>query len=210
MIVLLVNFNFYKGEKKKLFGFIPIFWGEYDDFDIWWYYNVGATLCTVLAMNVFVDHTEDIIVVFKTMVFRLWDRSFGWRISKKENDEDIKVKTKKKTQSELNDLYTGPQMESFIVYANIFSNLWSCLMFSSGLPVLYIVATIFFMSLYWVQKIMLLKVYQRTSSFNEDLALTAIGYIKIGLLFHVLIGVFMYTNNAIISTSISEDIEYGT
>ena len=75
-------------------------------------------------------------------------------------------------------------------------------MYSSGLPVLYLVAAVFYLILYWVYKCLLLKYYQRTNRFNEQLAIYSIGYIKYGLLFHMLIGAFMYTNSRILSSSL--------
>jgi uncharacterized protein YacL len=74
-------------------------------------------------------------------------------------------------------------------------------MYSSGLPVLYPVAFIFYTILYWVYKTLLLKYYQRTSRFNEQLAIESVAYIKYGVLFHMLLGAFMYTNSRLLSSS---------
>ena len=75
-------------------------------------------------------------------------------------------------------------------------------MYSSGLPILYAVACIFNFVLYWMVKLLLLRYYQRTHKFNEELALESIKYFKFGLFFHIITGAFMYTNSAIISTSL--------
>jgi len=77
-------------------------------------------------------------------------------------------------------------------------------MFSSGLPVLYPIAMVFCLILYWVYKILLLKFYKRTTSFNEQLPMLSIGYIKYGVFFHLFLGSFMYSNSMIL-TSPSED-----
>lgn len=73
-------------------------------------------------------------------------------------------------------------------------------MFSSGLPVLYITGFIFFTVLYWVYKMLLLKYYQTTSRFNEKLPEVALHFFKFGVFFHVLMGLFMYTNSAIVNS----------
>lgn len=77
--------------------------------------------------------------------------------------------------------------------------------FSSGLPLLYIVGFCFSTVLYWVYKIMLLKFYSKTTSFNQDLAVWAIDMLQVSVIFHILIGSFIYSNSAIFGRS--EDIE---
>mmetsp|Transcript_28135 Transcript_28135/g.42560 ORF Transcript_28135/g.42560 Transcript_28135/m.42560 type:complete len:228 (-) Transcript_28135:280-963(-) len=73
-------------------------------------------------------------------------------------------------------------------------------MFSSGLPVLYPIACLFNIAIFWVYKTLLLKFYQRTIKFNEGLATHTIGYIKYGILFHMIIGGLMYSNSSILSS----------
>lgn len=81
----------------------------------------------------------------------------------------------------------------------MFTNLWSCLSFSSGLPILYPFAMGFNFVLYWVYKYLLLKYYQRTSKFNEELPLKSIKFIKYGLLFHMIGAMLMYSNTDMLS-----------
>jgi len=73
-------------------------------------------------------------------------------------------------------------------------------MFSSGLPVLYPIGCLFNIAMYWGTKALLLKFYQRTIKFNEGLATHTIGYIKYGILFHMIIGGLMYSNSSILSS----------
>jgi len=40
--------------------------------------------------------------------------------------------------------------------------------FSSGMPILYLVATLFFIITYWVDKALLLRYFQLTKGFNND------------------------------------------
>lgn len=74
------------------------------------------------------------------------------------------------------------------------------MMYSSGLPVLYIVGFFFTVILYWVYKFLLLKYYQKTSRFNEQLPIESLYYFKYGLFFHIVMGCFMYTNSRILSS----------
>jgi len=68
-------------------------------------------------------------------------------------------------------------------------------MYSTGLPILYPFAALFYFVLYWVYKILLLKYYERTTNFNEELPLFSTKWIKLGLIFHGVMGGLMTTNS---------------
>lgn len=68
-------------------------------------------------------------------------------------------------------------------------------MYSAGLPILYPFACVFYMVLYWVYKFLLLKYYEKTTRFNEQLPLYTTNWIKIGLILHGIVGGLMITNS---------------
>lgn len=68
-------------------------------------------------------------------------------------------------------------------------------MYSTGLPILYPFAAVFYFVLYWVYKGLLIKYYEKTTRFNEDLPIYSIGWIKLGLIFHGIVGGLMMTNS---------------
>lgn len=218
IVILLVNFNVGDmfadvqiGHDQGLVEVVPVLAGDYTDFSALWYYNVGATLCVTLSMNIFSPHLGKVAQPMLSMLLRCWDRrgaccsdansSICYIKKERKNVKDDQCNTTKELQSELQALYTGPQISSHYVYAQLFTNLWSCLMYSSGLPILYPVACVFYFVLYWLYKGLLLKYYQRTSRFNEQLAIASVGYIKFGILFHLVLGAFMYSNSRILSAS---------
>lgn len=67
-------------------------------------------------------------------------------------------------------------------------------MYSSGFPILYLVAFIFYSVLYWVYKFLLIKFFQKTNKSNDNLAIKSTSYIKYGIIIHMIIGGLMYTN----------------
>lgn len=137
---------------------------------------------------------------------QLLDRGCKCHIKKNKKEGDIEVNTKKKIQSDLEALYTGPQIMSHYVYAQLYTYLWACLMYSSGMPILYPIGMMFFFILYWVYKGLLLNYYQKTSRFNEQLPRYVVRYIKFGLIFHLIIGFLMYSNSRILSTTEKSDL----
>ena len=75
------------------------------------------------------------------------------------------------------------------------------MMFATGLPLLYLMAAIFYTVLYWVYKFLLLKFYMKTSRFNEGLPISATKTAIFALLLHVVFGGYMITNSAILPDS---------
>lgn len=78
-------------------------------------------------------------------------------------------------------------------------------MFSSGLPILYPIAFLFYFALYWVNKFLLLKYFQKSSKFNERLALHSIGYMKFGVLFNLIASTAFFTSGLVPSDDIEND-----
>lgn len=78
--------------------------------------------------------------------------------------------------------------------------LWSVLTFSSGMPALYPIACFNFFILYWVYKILLVKFYRKTTAFNQDLANSSIGFLKIAIFTHVILAAYIFTNSHLLSS----------
>mmetsp|Transcript_28134 Transcript_28134/g.42554 ORF Transcript_28134/g.42554 Transcript_28134/m.42554 type:complete len:111 (-) Transcript_28134:1039-1371(-) len=103
VVLLLVNFNIYNDSKQhKVLNFIPFLDGDYKDFTVAWYHNVGATLCITLTLNIFAPHLSKAAGPTLVSLRRCLDR--GCRCSKREHKRDSvtdSVRTKKKLLSEL-------------------------------------------------------------------------------------------------------------
>ena len=69
------------------------------------------------------------------------------------------------------------------------------MMYSTGLPILYPFACVAYFILYWVYKSLLLKYYEKTTRFNEQLPIYSINWIRASILLHGIVGLFMYTNS---------------
>ena len=80
--------------------------------------------------------------------------------------------------------------------------------YSSGMPALYLIGCINFFVLYWVYKTLLVKFYQITTSFNQDMAVKSIRFYKFAVVLHLIMGSFMYTNSDILSTHNIKQIEW--
>lgn len=107
-------------------------------------------------------------------------------------------------QDDLEKAYTGSQMFAQYIEASVFVQLWSCLLYAPGMPVMYPIACIFFLVLYGVQKFLLTKEYSRSTSFNEDLPLNSIPFMYLGYFYHAAVGLFMFSNTKLLS-SVGDD-----
>lgn len=88
----------------------------------------------------------------------------------------------------------------------MFGQLWSVWTFSGGLPVCYLIAAVYFFVFYWVYKFLLLKVYQKTTRFNEDLPLQSINLLRYGLFFHIFITLLMISNHRLLPSIEETDL----
>ena len=108
------------------------------------------------------------------------------------------MRSKQLLQEDLNELYTGKQISSHYVYAQLFTYLYCIMMFSTGMPLLYLFGAIFYTIFYWFYKCMLLKDYTRTNKINEELPITTTSYVTVAVYLHVMIGGYMITNSSIL------------
>lgn len=78
-------------------------------------------------------------------------------------------------------------------------------MFSTGLPILYPFACIFYFVLYWVYKFLLIKYYKKTTRFNEEIPVESLSYFQFAILLHILIGGAMITNSNLLQADNSKN-----
>jgi hypothetical protein len=149
-----------------------------------------------MLINTVTPHASKIIkpIIFKLL--RCWDRgcSFGLEAP------DGSVRTKKLLQGEFEAMYTGQEIESYHLYAQVFTSLLVTMTFAGGLPMLYPIAFLNFLVLYWVYKVLLVKYYQKTVAFDQGLPIYTVRYFKFAIFFHVLASTFMYTNHVMVSS----------
>lgn len=206
VIILVVNIDLTPDDSNFL-GFIPIFNGDYEDFTVQWYDQVGKTICTTLLINIFSPHGSKLMFPALKVFKRILDRGCCRSIKKEEDQDGVDVNTKQLLQDDLNDLYTGDQISSHYVYAQNFTYFLCVMTFSTGIPLLYFFGFVFFFLLFWVYKFLLLKYYARTHKFNEQLPLESIKFFKYGIFIHLLIGGFMVTYSQLLPDYDDEDYE---
>ena len=99
-----------------------------------------------MLLNAFLPLTE-IGEAVLAGIKRLWDRGFKGKYEKPDSDE---INTKKVMFQEVENLYVGPEIKAFVVYSGYITTFWGIMIFSSGLPALYLVGFATYFTQYWV------------------------------------------------------------
>ena len=77
-------------------------------------------------------------------------------------------------------------------YSNMLVVLAVTFLYSSGMPILYFTACLFFLVTYWVDKCMLLRCYRKPINFNNYMALSTLGSYKYICFLHLIGSVLMF------------------
>eukprot|EP00347_Sterkiella_histriomuscorum_P007541 403348527 len=175
----------------------PLFAGEYDEFTTDWYRVIGSTISFTLLFNIVSPHIANGLFISLGSCKRCKDR--GCTLDRR--------KTKQIIQSDYEDLNTGGIFLLEYRYSQILSTLFIIMMYSSGIPVLYLIAFASFFVQYWFDKMFLLKCYQKPPQLNLDLSKATRALMKFSLILHFIIGLYMYSNSSILTpTSVTNDV----
>ena len=119
------------------------------------------SICLTMIQSAVFTNISEAARISQIVVKRFKDRSFKLNIKKNQEDsDDDEVNTKQLTQDDLETLYTGEKFEGDKSISRMTSTLLVCLAFSSGMPILYVIAFAFFFITYVTNKVMLMQYYQ--------------------------------------------------
>ena len=165
--------------------------GVFKDFDVRWYAQVGSVIVATQIAMIFVPHFFVLVGELKRFCRRCKDRKYSC---------DSK-KTVQVIQSKYEEIYMGGEFYIQFRLAHILTSVFVTLTFSSGLPLLYLVLYVNLVAVYWLDKYMILRVYQKPQIFTLELTKSVISSIKWALLVHILFSFFMYTTPNILSSA---------
>ena len=84
-------------------------------------------------------------------------------------------------------------------YSQFLTTIFMIFMYSSGLPLLYIICFFSFFFTYWFDKLFLLKCHRKPPSYTLHLSDKTRMIMKFSLIPHFFVGLYMYTNSSIIT-----------
>lgn len=101
-------------------------------------------------------------------------------------------RTRTLVQEDYENINTGSDFMLEDRYSNLLTVLSVTFLYSGGMPILYMVATLFFFFTYWMDKCLLFRCYRRPVSFDNYLAKKTLEYFKYFLMLHIIGFLLMY------------------
>ena len=98
-------------------------------------------------------------------------------------------------------LYLGDEFEGEKSFSRMMSTLLVCLSFSAGMPVLYVVAFVFFAVTFFINKVLLFQFYQKTNTLNRVVPQYSLTLLNNAIFIHMVLGCVMFTNESIFETN---------
>mmetsp|Transcript_28228 Transcript_28228/g.42721 ORF Transcript_28228/g.42721 Transcript_28228/m.42721 type:complete len:131 (+) Transcript_28228:1693-2085(+) len=86
--------------------------------------------------------------------------------------------------------------------AQVIAFTWVSFMFSTGLPMLFLVSAVNFFIIYWVDKVLILRFYKTPKNYNEKTIKYTISNLKWSFLFHAVVGFIIISNDKILGTEV--------
>merc|ERR1719188_2721420 len=131
----------------------PLLRGDYADAVRGWYGSVGAAILLNMLLNGFSSNLNSMFFV----ALEGAKRRFRWWTKKLRH------------HMELQDLFTNPDFEISIAYAKLLTTVFCCMIYSSGLPLLYIFAALDMFMTYWTDKWVLLRHSKRPPAYDASM-----------------------------------------
>ena len=149
IIILLVNFRLTDKTFTSWFP-IPILEGKYQKFTADWYTEIAPTICITLILMCLSPHGANLTVQLLYATRRCYDRRFTLNSKK----------TRQILQQDYESLNVGNEFMMEFRYANMLGILSVTFFYSSGIPLLYPIACLFFIVTYWIDKFLLFRCYK--------------------------------------------------
>jgi len=174
IILLVVN--------ARLTDNTKVWQGKFSDITSLWYSNVGSTLLSTMFINVFSVPAIKFVEVIFNLFARCFDRGCGCNSRK----------TKRKTQAAYESLYSGPEFYVDTRYSQILTLIFVCLLYSGGMPFLYVTSFIQLVLSYFVDKYFLLRITKLPKNYDQHLAIVVRLTLYGAVFIHLLFAIFMF------------------
>ena len=193
LLVLLIsgNLDYFTGGKqgvlKRVLSFSNLMSGSLSELDMNWYLTVGSSICYTMIINTYTVNTKILKDYVQIGLTRCLDRGCTLDMSR----------TKAKIQIQLENLYSGPKMQLQERYASLFVIYFVCVIFSPGMPFLWIAAAGCFFFTYIIERWAFLRMYRLPPKYGSALAETTTEILPLGILAHVIFAAWTFSSPAL-------------
>ena len=161
------------------------------EFSAAWYNNIGVTIILVQLGSILINQSGSI---YNYLLYHA-------NIKRHRTSPSLAL-----TQSELNKIHIGPEFELSYRYAQLLSTLFVCLTFSSGIPLLYVVAAVNFYVAYVADKYLFIHLCREPVPYSAEMGKEVTRLIPIGIALHLAMSVWMLSNKEIFSSDTNQQI----
>jgi RNA recognition motif-containing protein len=176
LINLLVNADLQSWEFVKSLPFRDyILNTEFKDFSRTWYVKVGATFVLTMALSIGSPHGLYLLIMYPLAWFK---RRFWWK--------------KHRIQGDLNQMMIGPEFTIEVHTAVNLNIVFTCFLYSSGMPIMNFICFFALLIRYWVEKWLVLRYYRKPPIYKEEINNRALSILPFAGMLHCLFGLYMY------------------
>ena len=189
IIVVLINANlpFVRNSGLSFIESLGLFSGDFASFDGMWYSVVGSTIMFTQFLETFVPHIAP--VLRSVVVFKFQQRGALLAAS---------------SQSDLNRRYTPPRLNVGQRLPVVMKGIVVTMLFSSGMPILYVLSAGQLWFSYNLEKFMMLYVLARPPALDETLITSSVKQMHNWMLAHLALAVWMFGDSDIPGPTVVE------
>eukprot|EP00347_Sterkiella_histriomuscorum_P010278 403376914 len=152
VVIFIVNVNL---ELPRI-PLFPFFTGDYKEFSVEWYRIVGSTISFTMLLNIITPHFANLMALIGTKMKKC-------RLQKLLTDKLSKIQVEKVSAEQKEIANSDGQFVIEFRYSQFLSTLFIIMMYSPGLPLLYVIAFFQLFVQYWFDKIFWLFMYSNSS-----------------------------------------------
>ena len=164
----------------------------YSDFTPTWYAEVGNAITLTMFMLAFTPHMFPLITCLR----------FHIRVN------CMCCLSSAATQSELNQKFHPPQFHYMTRYSQLSVTILICMMYSTGIPFLYVIGCLTCFLFYWVDKAMFCWLYAKPPQYDPKINQTYSQVLGYALMIHVAFGTWMLGNKSILVSNVGNNTQY--
>ena len=165
-------------------GSISFLNGKYRDFTAPWYEDVGISVMGTMALYMIGVHGLKVFNILSSKFLRWQDKHFS---------SDTRL-TYQVSQEQLNRLYLGPEFVIEVRYATALTICFVCITYAPAMPLMYLIAAIGFVLLYFVDKYYFLRVSRIPRAVSPSLAHSVTKSFYIAAFLNLAVAVWSFSN----------------
>ena len=180
-ITLVVNANF---QDFVVMQYVPfkeyMFAGNYADFTRDWYLKVGSVLVVTMIISMVFPHCFTFCLHYPMKNIQIWC-----------------YRDRLRTQHELNQLYIGPELDIAGKTAIALNIIFTCFLYSGGIPLLNIICFVSLFLIYWIEKFLIVNYYRKPPVYSNEINDRLQAIMPYAILLHCGFSLYMYGSEAI-------------